>query len=315
MDAGEVCPHPLFNHRNMQFLILTHPDDESALRIAALLRRRHGREAVGVVSAEALAMAPRVVHTLLASPPLPNLAVNTAIELVGGGLLLSGEMRVVFNRLRSSDAPHFSAALASDRLYASAEIGAFWVSWLAGLQAGGTAVINPAGRGGALQPGFSRLEWLNLAAQAGLPVSEYRVDAAGLAVDEFAAGAAYAPEGTPAQKPAAPPQAAPRAEQRWLAAGGRTVALDALVLPLLESGERRAAAAHFTAALDGFAEKVSSLQAASACPLLELTFTAGPLPGGREIEDLRLAAINPFPFITQPEAIFAIVQMLEEAAG
>jgi len=286
----------------MEFLILAHPDDETALRVGAVLRRRHGREAVGIISAEALAMAPRIVHTLSSAPGQPNLAIETAITLAGGVELLSGQIGVVFNRLRASDAPHFNASAAADREYASAETGALWVSWLAGLQSRGVAVINPVWRG-AQQVGFSQLEWLKLASQAGLPVGETRVSAA-----EMQAGA---------------PSTAPQAMQRWLAAGSRLMRMDlpAMTTPAALAAENppwRAykgdAVERLPAAFAALPQKIASLQAASACELLELFFTDPANPASGEMEDVRLASVSPFPHLPEPEATLALAQMLEEAA-
>ena len=305
----------------MEFLILAHPDDETALRVAAILRRRHGQEAVGIVSAEALAMAPRFVHTLSSTPGRPGLAIDSAITLASGIALLSGEIRAVFNRLRSSDAPHFSTASNSDREYASAETGALWVSWLAGLQSQGAVVINPVWRG-ILQAGFSQLEWFKLAAQAGLPVGEIQVKAAGLPPAETLVMPAVEPvesvEPTTVLPDESPSEAHP-GMQHWLASGKLL-----LVREVPASGATPGApgwriydggaADRFPVAVENLPEKIASLQASSTCTLLELIFIDNIDPPRGELGDYCLASVNPFPYLSAPEAIHAVVQMMEDAA-
>ena len=153
----------------MEFLVLAHPDDELALRVAARLRRVHGPQAVGIVAAEVLAMAENVIYRQASPPDETLIQIEYEWKLAGGTHIRSGELRSVFNRLRLTPAPQFAAADAADRDYAAAELGALWVSWLAALQREGVFVVNPPGRG-SLQTAYSYLEWLKLASVAGFAV-------------------------------------------------------------------------------------------------------------------------------------------------
>ncbi len=273
------------------FLILAHLDDQTALRTAAALRRRYGTMAVRVVSAEALAMAPRVIYTQASNPARRDLDSSFDIELVDGARLQTGGIRAVFNRLRQAEALHFAAASEADRQYAGAELSALWVSWLAGLATAGTPVVNRAGQRG-LQPGFNQFEWLHLAARAGFPIHELQVDSS--------------ERSAPAVKPGS-------ATWRWLAAGTGLHRLEATAAG--ETGgssadrpirtERRAAYIPLPDA--DFPDRVRRLQALSGCALFELSLVACADPA----EPYRLAEVDPFPQTANPLEIELIVQMLE----
>ena len=220
-------------------------------------------------------MAPVWRHTLTPQENSPRLRIESHVRLAGGVELARDELKIIFNRLQSASAPHFHAALNTDQEYASAELSALWVSWLSGLAAGGVALFNPPLRG-ALQPGYSRLEWLKLASQAGLSVGPVAVSPAAVNLtgrDEDRQNARL----------------------YLLAAGNVQVALNSP-----ESHN-----------LAGVEEAVRRLQALSGCPLLELTFQASP---EGEPNSLPLGSVNPFPALGQETARLAVIQMLEEAA-
>lgn len=275
----------------MKFLILAHLADRTALRSAAALRRRWDWRAVRLVPAESLAMAPRLVYTLDSDPLAQATKSHFEIELADATCLRSAEVGVVFNRLQQADPLHFSGASTEDREYAAAELSALWVSWLAGLAASGTPVINPVGNRG-LQPGYSQGEWLELAVRAGFSICSLRQDSAAPAQSLE----------TPSSQPA-----------RWLAAGEHLHRLDRASglpgdagLPPIRT-ERRAAYVPLPDA--AFAGRVRRLQALSGCELLELSFS---VPADHA-EPYRLAAVEPFPQTGDPEAIDLIVRMLETA--
>lgn len=259
----------------MKYLFLAQADDIGALQVAAGLRRRHGSAAVAVVSPEALAMAPEWRHALTPQENSPRLRIESHVRLASGVELGGDELKTIFNRLQIANAPHFHAAVNTDKEYASAELSALWVSWLSGLAAGGVALFNPPQRG-ALQPGYSRLEWLKLASRAGLSVGPVAVSPLAVNLTE-------------------------RDEDRQntrlylLAAGNFQVVLNA---PESHS-------------LAGVEEAVRRLQALSSCPLLELRFQAS---HEGEPNSLLLESVNPFPALIHETARLAVIQMLEEAA-
>jgi hypothetical protein len=148
----------------MEFVILAHIDDETALRVGALLRARHGPERVALVSAEELVFAARWAHRLDGASAITELRLASGVELN------SHDIGVVFNRLRHVDLPHFAAATAEDRSYAVTETYAFWLSWLASLPC---PVVNPATARGLGAQERSHAEWLLLAGRAGLPARAY----------------------------------------------------------------------------------------------------------------------------------------------
>ena len=148
----------------MRFLILAHQGDETAIRVYARLRSRHPPDQVKLVSSEELVYAPHWSHRLGASPPA------TEITLADRTALTSGDLGVVFNRLRYVHMPHFELASQADRDFAVMEMYALWLSWLEGLPC---PVINPASARGLGGQDRSPVEWLSLASQAGLPTQGY----------------------------------------------------------------------------------------------------------------------------------------------
>jgi hypothetical protein len=257
----------------MKFLILAETADTLALRVGAWLRREHGAAALGVISPETLALAPRFVYRQAPGEFSPELHIEFEIELASGVQLCTGELGAVFNRLRPPDPPQFRGASPADRQYASAELSALWVSWLEALQSQGTLVVNPPARG-ALQPAYSRLEWLGLACRAGLPVA-----------------AAALGEAERLVRPGDPTM------ERWLAAGKRFVHLNEPGVPAPDQTILPSAWA------EGGLGGLARLQALSNCPLVELSLVDG-----------AIAAIDPFPQASDPLAAAAIAGLLVEGA-
>jgi len=77
----------------------------------------------------------------------------------------------VFNRFQGIAPRHLDAFGPGDRAYASMELNALWLAWLAGLPC---PVVNPATARGLCGPLFSNAEWLQRAAGVGLPVRGWR---------------------------------------------------------------------------------------------------------------------------------------------
>src|SRR5215210_9151121 len=147
----------------MKFLILAHRWDTHAAAVAAALQRRHPNRASRIVTMEELIFAPSWVHRVEAGGTV------TQVTLHDGCTLHSGEIGVVFNRLRHVDMPHFPPA---ERNYATAEMSALLLSWLEGMPC---PIVNPAvplGLGGAMR---RPVQWFALAAEAGLPVPRVRL--------------------------------------------------------------------------------------------------------------------------------------------
>ena len=140
-------------------LVLSEVGDPVAGAVYDTLRRRG--EPVELVAGEELALARRWVHEV------GNDRTHTHIELQDGRMLSDESVRGVFNRLRGTTMPHFANASQPDQDYASSELHALLLSWLASLRC---PVANPAcarGISGAMR---SPVEWAHLASRAGLPV-------------------------------------------------------------------------------------------------------------------------------------------------
>ena len=143
----------------MQFLILSHLEDRTAMQVYALLKKRHGAGNVKLVSSEELVYAQRWHHRLAKS------AITSEVHLADGTLLRSENIGVVFNRLRTVSMPHFPRE--EDREYAAMEMHALLLSWLKSLPC---PVINSASPQGLGAHAHSQFVWLALAARAGLSV-------------------------------------------------------------------------------------------------------------------------------------------------
>lgn len=145
----------------MRFVIFAHIEDDTALRVFATLRNRHGANQVKLVSSEELVYAPHWIHKL------ENVHTHTSLRLADGASLDSEQLGVVFNRLRSIRLPQFDASSEVDRSYSVQETYAFWLSWLASLPC---PVVNPPSPRGLGSQERSWPDWISLAAKAGLPV-------------------------------------------------------------------------------------------------------------------------------------------------
>ena len=266
----------------MKILILAHLDDIGAQRVAARLRACLGRTAIEIIPAQSLAMAPRIVYTLEGQGAGSGKSSSIAVQFAGGLELDAREYHTVFNRLHVCDAPQFSSAAQVDKDYANAELSALWVSWLFGLRSQGVRVVNPPLRG-AFQPGYSRLEWLRLAALAGMPVKKVHF-------------------------PASPANELP-AQVRWLAIGEKILPLP-LVLPGSENPwiETNGWLAGDDLLAPGISkENILRLQALSNCPLLEIILISN-ADGSRP--ELVLSQVNPFPALLEDSGVEAVATFL-----
>jgi len=149
----------------MRFLILAAQGDTGATRVHAALQARHGPDAVVLASGEALALAPLWAHRLK-----PTGAMDTDLRLADGTRLPSSDIAVVLNRLRFVALPHWAAARPVDRDYATMEMHALLLSWLASLPC---PVLNPPSARGLAGAERPLAEWLLLAGEAGLPARAY----------------------------------------------------------------------------------------------------------------------------------------------
>ncbi len=149
---------------DLPFLILSHAHDGVAASVAAALRQRHGPERVRLVSAADLGLAPRLSHRARTA------GAETEIDLVDGTRLSSRRIGVVLNRIEGMLAPPFFSS--PDRAYATAELHAFVLSWLACLPC---PVVNAAGPRGLAGPRLGLSEWLLLAGRSGLPTAATHV--------------------------------------------------------------------------------------------------------------------------------------------
>jgi len=148
----------------MRFLILAHHEDATAIGVAAALRRRHAPNQIRVVSLDEIVLAPKWVYRIEEG--------HTCTELIlhDGTVIQSHDIGVVFNRLQYVSMPHFTTAKREDRDYATMEMFALLVSWLAGLPC---PVMNPVSSEGLNGPVYSSAKWQILAGKVGLPVFRF----------------------------------------------------------------------------------------------------------------------------------------------
>lgn len=146
-------------------LVLAHPGDRTAAAVAAWLRRRAGSDRVCIATPEELFLARRWSHAL------GEAGVRTRIELANGIILGDPPPGAVLDRLRFVRPPQFARGTAEDREYATMELHALLLSWLASLSCPIVNRPSPRGLGGAER---GRLEWLRVAQAAGLPVRRTR---------------------------------------------------------------------------------------------------------------------------------------------
>lgn len=154
MAAGSHRP----NFMNMVFLVLANPSDETAVRVAVLLRQRHHVERVQVCTPDELVLAHwehRVSRT----------GAENAIRLHDGALLADSKRVVIFNRLAGVKVPMFAGASLVNQDYARMEMFALLLSWLANPK---YRVVNRPSPSSLAGPAYRPLVWQNLALRAGL---------------------------------------------------------------------------------------------------------------------------------------------------
>jgi hypothetical protein len=146
------------------YLVLCHPYDAAAIWAHEALTAAVDARAELVLSSE-LALAARWQHRVTADGSL-----DLCVELQDGRELRSSEVRGVLNRLMSAPLEVVAAGDPDDAEYATAEMVAFYMSWLNAF----AVTINrptPQGLCGAWRHGS---EWAVLAARAGLDAPDYR---------------------------------------------------------------------------------------------------------------------------------------------
>jgi hypothetical protein len=150
----------------VRFLILAHQGDATATQVAARLSQRHRPEDTRLVSMEEIVFAPRWSHTLNGAKA------KAALTLHDGTEIRNDQIGVVFNRLQYLDMPHFATSDKADREYAVMEMFALFLSWLKAVPC---PIINPISSQNLAGPIHSSLAWQQLAGQAGLPTVRMRL--------------------------------------------------------------------------------------------------------------------------------------------
>jgi hypothetical protein len=280
----------------MRFLVLAQIGDETALRVYAALRVRHGAKDVKLVASEELVLAPYWAQRL------EDERVSTEIRLGDGTVLDSENIGVVFNRIVAITMPNFALAKKEDRDYADQEMTALYLSWLASLPC---PVVNEPSPLGLSAPMRSDAEWLLLAGRAGLPVQGYHFTTD----PRWSRTETYLPH---QWRPVSGDSQAFGFERVSGTPFYRqpTLYLEPLSkswLSLLVAGQR------LVGTLAGlYGEHVSRLAKLANCDLLEVIFTSAageqdPATAG----NWKVCKVNPFPHTHSSEAILAIVQLLE----
>jgi hypothetical protein len=283
-----VIPPRLPARSNMnKLLFLAHGGDTTATWAAAALTRRLGPGRVVCATPEDLALAPCWSHGLEGD------RVRTRLVLRDGSEFSGEEPLLVFDRIRTLSLPQFVGAHSDDQNYASMELFALLLSWLASLHC---PVINPVSPRGLSGPGWHALTWQKLAQGAGLPVREQLLTSSSRRASDPALAALdgcwAAPEEAQLFRNLGdrPAWSATPAGERWarvLVVGGRALG-DA-------PPELRTACVR--------------LASRARLALLEIWFGVVRGAPGRWF----FAGANPFPDITRREELDALVEFLAEA--
>jgi hypothetical protein len=147
------------------FTVVASRQDRTAALVAAALRDCHGpAAAIRWLDAGALALAIGWSHRVGRTGEA-----TTDLRLPTGEQLDAGALGVVLNRAAPPAPPAFSGP---DREYAATELFALLLSWLASVPG---PVVNPPSPRGLAGAGRGRLEWLGLAAAAGIPIRACRM--------------------------------------------------------------------------------------------------------------------------------------------
>lgn len=142
------------------FLILAHAGDATATAVHQVLCARYGTRNVTLLTDEALVSRVGWAHAL------NGRGVGTTLRLPDGRCIAAADIAAVFNRLRYLNPAHFASLAEADRAYAVCETFALLISWLAGLPC---PVVNRPDVRSLSGNHRSLIEWLKLAAEAGLP--------------------------------------------------------------------------------------------------------------------------------------------------
>jgi hypothetical protein len=153
----------------MAVLILAHQSDATAYRVAAAARRLAGAD-VCVVSPADLACGATWRHVL--RPNKSGLDAETRIALRDGRVIDSHEVTGVLNRIEFVEVPQFAQSREADQAYATMEIHALLLSWLASLRC---PLVNPVALHTFEGDERSVVRWRVLAGRVGLPAAGLRL--------------------------------------------------------------------------------------------------------------------------------------------
>lgn len=146
-------------------LVLCHLGDATGLGLAQCLAER-APDRVELVTVEALCAAFTWEHRIASD------FMTFRVSLADGRRLDAAEIDSVLNRVQTVAPVGARTANQDDADYSTQEFTAFFVSWLAGIDAMVVNEVSPLGLSGRHR---SRLEWAQLAVAAGLPIAGQRV--------------------------------------------------------------------------------------------------------------------------------------------
>lgn len=141
-------------------LVVLDPGDAGGMRVAGLLATRHGAY-VRVATAADLVFGSRVTYRSCHG------SVSAQLVLADGTVVDSASLQAVLFRAAVTAAPWSARASAADAEYAAVEAYALLLAWLAALPC---PVLNAPSGQGLAGPAWTPIQWLGLAARAGLPV-------------------------------------------------------------------------------------------------------------------------------------------------
>jgi hypothetical protein len=266
----------------MQFLILAHSDDDTAIRVYKTLCVQHGADQVKLVSSEELALAPHWSHCL------EDAGITTRLRLSDDSTLDSASLGVVFNRLRYVPTLHFGGATEQNKHYAVMETFALWLSWLTSLPC--TVINQPMPRGLGYQT-RSHVEWLFLACKVGLPTQGYHFTTNNR---RFPKDKEHWLRQTPIQDDFS---GIPISRQPTLYVEPLTEARQSILI----AGQKS-----IGSLVGQYTEPIQRLKALTQCELLEVTFAKTASTDG----DWKVCDINSFPEVQEIEGIYLIAELL-----
>jgi len=282
----------------MKIWILAHFGDDTAQRVYAAFRSRRKSDQVRLITSEELVLAPHWRHKLSQG------TITSQVQLADGTWIIPDPGDLIFNRLQAVKMPQFEIASREDQNFAAQEMYALWLSWLSSLPC---AVVNSASPRGLSGQNRSPVEWLMLAARAGLPVrgyaftsdprhfpTRYGNPSRRLAGLDNRRMASYETITRPivSRQPLIDLEPISKDQEVVLLAGDRTVGklTEPFGVPLRRLGEL------------------------AGCDLLQATFArvGSPKPYPNDTPDWRILGVTAFPVVHDLAGINAIVEALED---